>query len=218
MYFKNRTEAGQQLAKTLVKYRYDNNIVMCLSPGAVLVGAEIAKDLHCVITLLLMRDINLPGQGGAVIGTLDQSGAFTYNDMFSAGEIEEYMSEYHSVVEASKIDKMHEINELLGEFGLVDRRILWDHNVIVVSDGLKSGISLEAASVFLKPVRTSRLIVVAPFASVPAVDRMHIIADEIHCLDVKQNMLDINHYYEDNTIPDNAGVHTLIDSVIHSWK
>ncbi len=217
MYFKNRQEAGQKLAQTLTNYRYDNNVVLALSPGSVLVAAEIAKQLHAVLTLLLMRDVALPGETTA-IGTLDQAGQFTYNDMFSAGEIEEYVGEYHGYIEAQKLDKMHEINELLGEYGLVDRQILWDHNVIIVSDGLKSGTSLEVVSQFLKPVRLSKLIIAAPFASVPAVDKMHIIGDEIHCLDVKENMLEINHYYEENEIPDNQGVHQIIDEVIHQWQ
>ncbi len=53
-YFKSRTEAGDLLANQLeAKYRYENCAVLALGDGAVMVGAQIAIRLHCVINLLL---------------------------------------------------------------------------------------------------------------------------------------------------------------------
>ena len=74
--------------------------------------------------------------------------------------------------------------------------------VILVADGMPSGDSLDAAGDFLKPLSIDRLVIAAPIASVDAVDRAHIVGDELHILSVTDNYLDTNHYYDVNDIPD----------------
>ncbi len=203
MYFNSRSEAGQKLAAELSNYRSENVVVVALSEGAVVIGEEIANILQCRLTLLLSENILLPGEHSP-IGTVTQDGNFVYNNMFSTGEIEEYYSEFHSYIEDQKREKYAQINRLLGQGGLLDAALLKDHIIILVSDGLKSGISLEAATEFLKPIRIKRLIIATPIASVQAVDRMHILADELHCLGVTENFINTNHYYNDNNLPEHA--------------
>lgn len=200
MYFHSRAEAGQKLSSELQNYQSDATVVVALSEGAVLVGEEIAATLSCKLTLLLSENIKLPGERSA-IGTVVQDGTFVYDNMLSAGEIEEYYAEFHSFIEDQKREKFAKINRLLGEGGLLDNNLLKDHVVILVSDGFKSGVSLEAAKQFLKPIRIKKLVVATPIASVQAVDRMHILADELHCLGVTENYISTDHYYDDNTLP-----------------
>jgi len=200
MYFHSRIEAGQKLADELVQYANTNAIIIALSRGAVVIGEQIAQAVQCQLTLLLTENIRLPGEQSA-LGTVTQDGSFVYNNMLSAGEIEEYYSEFHSYIEDQKREKFEKINSLLGEGGLLEAAMLKDRIVILVSDGLKTGISLKAAEQFLKPVHINKLIIAAPVASVSAVDAMHIMADEIHCLSVTQNYISTNHYYDDNTLP-----------------
>jgi predicted phosphoribosyltransferase len=121
--------------------------------------------------------------------------------MFSTGEIEEYYSEFHGYIDDQKREKFASMNRLLGDGGLFDDQMIKDHVVILVSDGLKTGISLSAAAEFLKPLRVKRLVIATPIASVPAVDRMHILADELHCLAVTENYINTNHYYDLNDTP-----------------
>jgi putative phosphoribosyl transferase len=218
MYFKSRTDAGRQIAAKLVtKYRYENCAVVALSDGAVLIGAEIAKQLHCVLTMLLTEDIKLPGEHDP-LAVINQDGQFTFNNMFSTGQLEEFTSEYHNYIEQEKRVKFHAINQLLGEGGLIRRDLLYGHNVILVSDGLKSALSLDAAMEFLKPIKTEKIVVVTPFASVPAVDKMHIIADEIICLNVLENFMTVDHYYDDNKLPPHDKIVETIKNIVLSWK
>ena len=201
MYFENRSQAGVLLAQQLVeKYRYENCAVVALSDGGVLVGEQIASALHCILTMLLVEDIEIPGEGLS-FGGVSQGGGFTYNGMFSAGEIEAYTSEFHGYLDEKKREAFQKINRLLGDGGLIDEAMLRDHTVILVTDGVENGASIDAAMGFLKPIRTQKVIVATPVASVPAVDRLHMLADELHILDVKENFMGTDHYYEDNSIP-----------------
>lgn len=218
MYFESRAQAGQLLAHELVeKYRYENCAVVALSDGAVQVGEQIAEALHCVLTMLLIEEIAVPGEGVS-FGAVSQSGGFTYNGMFSAGEVEEYTSEFHGYLEEQKREAFQRINRLLGDGGVIDSDMLRDHVVILVADGLDSGASLDVAVDFLKPIRTQRLIVVTPVATVQAVDKLHMVADELHVLDVKENFMGVNHYYEQNDIPSHEETIAKINQIVLNWR
>lgn len=217
MYFESRAEAGVMLASQLTTYRYENTVVVALSDGAVQVGMQIASELHATLTMMLMEPIDIPGEG-AVFGNLNQDGQFVYNGMLSAGEIEDYYVEFHGYLEDKKREKMSIINRLLGSGGIVDESILREHNVILVADGLPNGSSLETAAEYLKPFHVLRLILATPIASVPAVDRAHLLTDELHILGVADNYLDTNHYYEVNDVPDREGTLLALNNFVLSWR
>lgn len=218
MYFESRAQAGQILANQLVeKYRYENCVVVALSDGAVQVGEQIAGALHCVLTMILIEDIQVPGESVS-FGGVSQSGGFTYNGMFSPGEVEEYVGEFHGYLEEQKREAFQRINRLLGDGGIIDSEMLRDHTVILVADGLDNGASLDVAMDFLKPIRINKLVVATPVATVPAVDKLHIIADELHVLDVKENFMGTNHYYEQNDIPSHEETIAKINQIVLNWR
>jgi len=217
MYFENRADAGKKLAADLLgTYRYENCAVVALSDGAVLVGEQIAAELHSILTMLLVENIEIPGES-ASFGGVSQNGSFTYNGSFSSGEIDEYASEFHGYLEEQKREAFQKINRLLGDGGLINNEMLRDHVVILVSDGLDNGAVLDAAVDFLKPIRIARLVVVAPVASTTAVDKLHVLADELHILDVKENYLSTDHYYDDNTIPSHEETVAKINKIVLNW-
>lgn len=217
MYFASRAEAGQQLATKLDKYRFEDTAVVALTNGGVVVGAQIAAHLHCPLMFLLMQDIVLPGERSA-LGVVDQSGGFTYNDMFSTGELEYIIGEYHNLIEQEKLDKWRTLNRLLGDGGIMDKDILRNRNVILVADGLMSGTSLLAAVNFLKPIHTQKIIVATPFASVAAVDKMHLLADELQVLSVIDGTFELDHYFEQDDIPGQEDIIKALNEAILHWK
>lgn len=216
MYFHNRVEAGEKLAQELMSYKDQPTATIALSDGAIVIAAQIASVLHCVVSLLLMEPILLPGEPEAV-AVVNQDGGFTYNHMYSKGEIEEFNMEYYKYIEQMKLDKINEMHRLFGKRGLIRKDLLNSHNIILVSDGFSSGFSLDAAIDYLKVVKTKRVIVVTPVASISAVDRMHVMADEIHCLTVVENYMSTNHYYEDNTLPSHATIVRIIENIVQNW-
>jgi predicted phosphoribosyltransferase len=218
MYFESRAQAGQILAEQLFeRYRYENCVVVALSDGAVQVGEQVAGALHCLLTLLLIEDIQIPGESLS-FGGVSQSGGFTYNGSFSSGEIEEYTSEFHGYLEEQKREAFQKINRLLGDGGVIDHAMLRDHVVILVADGVDGNAAMDVAIDFLKPIRIQRLVVATPVASIPAVDKLHMLADELHILDVKENYMGTNHYYEVNDIPSHEDTIAKINEIVLNWR
>ncbi|HSX16653.1 MAG TPA: hypothetical protein VLH86_00970 [Patescibacteria group bacterium] len=219
MYFKSRVEAGQKLAEQIIKkYQGQRCAVIALSDGGVMVGAQIAMQLHCVLTMLLSEPIELPREPDAIAG-INQDGSFSYNNTYSPGELEDLIGEYHNLIEQEKMQKMQDMqHHLHGHTGLIRKDLLREHNVILVSDGLSNGFSLDIAAEFLKPIHVKKLIVATPFASVKAVDRMHILADEIFCLSVLEDYITTDHYYDTQDVPTHEKVVKTIEQIVTHWK
>jgi len=217
MYFESRGQAGRILADQMFeRYRYENCAVIALSDGGVLVAEQIAARLHSVLMLLVTEDIAVPGEGVA-FGAISQHGEFTYNSSFSRGEIDEYTSEFHGYLDEQKREAYQKINRLLGEHGTIDLDLLRDHVVILVDDGFEDGATLDVVLDFLKPIRTQKLVVATPVSDIRTVDKVHVQADELHILDVKENYMGTDHYYENNIIPSHEETIELINSIIIKW-
>lgn len=217
MYFASRTEAGKQLAEQLDKYRYEDSAVLALSDGGVVVGAQIAARLHCPLLFLLLKDVVLPGETDS-IGVVDHNGGFTYNDMFSAGQLEELKIEFRTYIEEEKIKTTNALHRLMSDGGLVDGDILRDRVVILVSDGLTSGMSLLAAMSFLKPIRTTKIVMATPLASIGAVDKMHVMSDELHVTSVFDGNFGLDHYYEQDDVPSQEDIVKTLNEAILKWQ
>lgn len=217
MYYKNRAEAGKLLLEELMKYRYEDCAVVALDDGGVLVGEQIAAGLHCILNLLVSEQIDVPGEGLS-FGSVSQSGQFTYNSDFSDGQKEGYTTEFHGYLEEKKREAFQHINRLIGDGGTIDVEMLKGRNIILVSDGLKDGAVLDVALEFLKPIYYQRLIVASPISSVPAIDKVHILADEVHVLDVKGNYMSTDHYYDENDIPSHEDTVKKINNIIINWQ
>ena len=217
MYFQSRAEAGVMLASQLQKYRYENTVVVAVSDGGVQVGMQIAAELHAVLSMMLSEQIDVPGEG-LTFGSLTQAGDFVYNERLSSGEIEAYYSEFHGYLEDQKREKVSRMNALMSAGGLVSGDMLRGQNVILVTDGLPNGNILDAAREYLKPFRLERLIVAAPIAAVPAVDKAHLLADELNILAVTDNYLATDHYYEVNDTPDHETVIQMLNDFVLKWR
>ena len=204
-------------AKLAPKYRYENCAVVALNDGGVVVGAQIAAQLHCVLGMILTKEVMLPREPTG-IGSISSTGNFSYNTDYTEGEIAEIESEFRGYIEEQKLTKLHEMNALLGAGGLMRKDLLQGHNVILVADGLRGSALLAAAELFLKPVSIDRLIVATPLADIKALDTIHVMADEIQCLDVVDDTFELNHYYEDNTVPEHETIIKTIENIVLHWK
>lgn len=216
MYFGSRREAGEQLATKLRHYRFENSAIVALTDGAVAVAEPIAERLHATISILVSKPVTLPPD--EPLGVISQDGSLTYDSSLTETEASEATSEYNTYIEEEKLQKMHEINSIIGEVGVTGPELLKDRAVIVVSDGLADTTALLALEKFIKPIRIHKLIVAVPVATVPAVDKMHILADEIQCLAVVESFVSVDHYFNDEPPPAHEAAMAIVRRVITKWK
>lgn len=217
MYFYDRAEAGDKLADELIAYRWENTAVMALSPGGVVVGEQIARRLHSTLSLLLTARISAPGDESLVLGTMDQTGGFVYNSMIAAGEMEEYLEDMRSYLEEEKLHQMYKMTSVVGEHGLADPAQLEGRNIIIATDGVKNGLSFDAALHFLSRVRVEKIVAAVPVGPAEVIERLHGMVDELHYLYIPDNFLTVAHYYTDEEKIDPSSVMARIDNVVARW-
>ena len=205
------------VGRMVEQYRYENGRVFVLSDGGAMVGAQIAAALHCAMELLLTEEIDLPNEPDAV-GGIAEDGSFSFNPYYSPGVIDEFVSEYFQFIEAEKLSKLQKLHRQIGETITLKKSLLKGHNVILVSDGLKSGFALDIAASFLKPIAIEKMIIATPLASVKAVDRMHVVADELYVLSVIDEYISTEHYYDKDDVPDHDTVVSTVQKIIMNWQ
>lgn len=215
-YFKNRIQAGQELAKQLQDLKSEQCAIVSLTEGGVLVGAEIAKSIHSPLYLLMTRDVELPGEKDP-LAVMSSAGTFTYNDIYSAGELEEMQSDYHQIIDQERLQTFYKLNRVVGKDGMIDKNLLKHHVVIFVSDGLGTGLSVAVATDFMKSIAVKKIIIAAPIASVKAVDKMHKLTDNIFYLGIIDNYMNTNHYYDENNLPSHEEVMAIMKEVVLKW-
>ncbi len=217
MYFQSRAEAGKQLAAKIVAADLPNvnRTVIALSDGAILVGEQIAIALHASLLMLSVEEITLPGELNPM-AAVNQGGSITYNSIYSPGEIAEYTGEYNSFIQEERMRKVYLLNRKSSDTQ-ISPDMLKRHIIILVADGLSSGFLLDVAADFLKPYKITKLVIAVPFASVTAIDRMHVVGDQIFCLDIIDNYIFTDHYYEDNTMPTHDELVKNIQEIMLKW-
>lgn len=200
MYFRDRTQAGELLASQLLMYQHQEVAVLALSPGGAMVGEPIARALGCSLSMLLTARISAPGEASLILGTINQEGDFAYNNLIPAGEMEEYMEDMRNYLEEEKLHQMYHMATVMGAGGFVNRDQLRGKIVILATDGVKNGLSIEGAMHFLKPIHIQKVIAAVPVGPGETIERLIQKCDELHYLYIPDNFLHVGHYYEDKNI------------------
>lgn len=216
MYFKDRIEAGRKLALKLTEYKAKDPVVLALSESSVLVAAQVAMHLHADLYLYAIRNISLPGEHEPV-AAMSSTGVFRFNDTLSSGEIDEIKSEFRNHIEQERMQRHHELNMLLGKDGEIHKDMLRHRDIIIVADGLANGFALTMVYDYLKTIAIGKIIIAVPVGSIPALDKMHVMADELHVLGVTDNFISVDHYYEDNHVLELEEIMKVLRNLTLTW-
>src|ERR1051325_553405 len=81
MLFRDRTDAGRQLAARLTAYADRSDVlVLALPRGGVPVAYEVARALHVPLDVFLVRKLGLPGHEELAMGAIASGGVRVIND------------------------------------------------------------------------------------------------------------------------------------------
>jgi len=217
MYYESRAQAGAKLAAELINiYRWKDTAVVALDQGGVAIGYQIAIYLHSILRQLITETVRIEDED-IDYATVLPGGVVAMNPGLSESEQQYYYSEYMGQLEEELRTASSRVDRNLGA-DMISPENMRGRNVILVSDGLKSPAELDAALVWLKPARTERLIFACPIVSVEALDRAHILVDELHILRVTPNFISTGHYYDEDDVPNEKMARKMIDATILNWK
>jgi predicted phosphoribosyltransferase len=154
--FKDRKDAGQRLSQLLLPYRSEDVIVLAIPRGGIVLAHEIAKALNAPLDLLFAHKIGHPLQEEFAIAAISEEG-------YLVGNPEEYASP--EWLENAKQKALLEIKRRRN-FYLKGRKKpnLVNKVVILVDDGIATGLTLKAALLEVKQAKPKKLIVATAVA------------------------------------------------------
>jgi putative phosphoribosyl transferase len=181
MTFEDRQDAGQQLATALKKYKNNKNTyIMALPRGGVVIGHEVAKKLKLPLDVVVPRKIGAPYNEEYGIGAITETGRVIYDDeaIKSVNATKEYISK--KVKEETREAKRR-INKYRGSRPPLE---LKNKTVILVDDGIATGLTMQAAIRSVKDRKAKKVIVAVPLSAKDSLKKIKKEADEVVCLDV----------------------------------
>ncbi|MCK5239993.1 MAG: phosphoribosyltransferase [Candidatus Thorarchaeota archaeon] len=174
--YRDRTKAGQVLARELNNIRFETRpVVIAIPNGGIPVGVEIAKSLHAELDAIIVRKLQVPGNPEAGFGALTSQGVLLLNESLvrSIGlkqiQIDSVVKQTQGQIERRKADYR-------GLVGIVDPS---EKDVILVDDGIASGYTMMAAIESVRGLAPNSITVAAPTASESAA---HLVGDEVSVL------------------------------------
>lgn len=202
--FKDREDAGRKLAEALSGYRNSGAVVVGLPRGGVVLAREVADALDAPLDLVVPRKIGAEGDPEYAIGAITETGEAVWNERERASSDPAYL-------ERAVADQQAEARRRLETYrqGLPPRD-LKGKTVIIVDDGIATGLTMSAAVKTAKDEGATRVVVAAPVSSIDAADRVASEADDAVILSKPRLFRAIGGFYGDFPQVDDASVLRLM--------
>lgn len=193
MIFKNRQEAGKQLAGGLSLYKDGKDtVVLGIPRGGVVVAAAVAKELGAPLDIVVARKIGAPGHAELAIGAVDSTGQVFLNE-----ELVARLGVGADYLEKVKKEEKREARRREEVFRAGRPPLsLTNKVVIVVDDGIATGATATAALRSVKAQNPRRLILAVPVAPPETVAALRGEVDELVVLAVPSDFAAVGHFYE----------------------
>jgi len=209
--FRDRRDAGIQLAEKLKQYKGDETaVVLALPRGGVVTGFEVARALEAPLDVLIVRKIGFPGQSEFAIGAVSETETVVLN---------------RSIISAYGVEDEYIQKEIAKQKEEIERRIqlyrngkrileLEGRTIILIDDGVATGATVKAAIAALRKEKIKKLVAAMPVAPPETADELKGMVDEFICLETPPDFMAVGGYYHDfKQVPDTEVVEILKKSV-----
>ncbi len=195
--FRDRRDAGQQLAVALERFRGEHPLVLALPRGGAVVGAEIARSLQGDFDVLLVKKLRAPDNPELAIGAVCEEGHPCFNE-----ELVRLTGCGRRYLEAETKERLAAIAAQSRRYRAIKPRVPANNRtVILVDDGLATGATMMAAAELVALSKARKIIVAAPVGPPDAVQRLRELpqVQEVVCLEVSPWFGGVGQFYEDFT-------------------
>jgi putative phosphoribosyl transferase len=190
--YSTRSHAGKILAAKLVERHIENPIIFALPRGGVPIGHEIAKALHVSLEVLMVRKIGAPFNPEYGIGAICED----LRPLFNAGELlhfEDLDDAVVKIVDDEKRELTRRVQYYRGTRKLPEVK---NRNVILVDDGLATGVTAAAAGKFLRSKDAKQIFLAVPVGPKNVSELLTENIDEIICPYYPDGFMAIGSWYQ----------------------
>jgi putative phosphoribosyl transferase len=195
MLFQDRTDAGRQLAKALLKYKRRHPVILALPRGGVPVAAQVAAALDAPLDLLLVRKIGVPSQPELAMGAVadgEEPVIIRNTDVIELSDVS--TQEFDEICKAECAEIERRRKRYLGNRV---RSEVTGRVAIIIDDGIATGATTLAAITAVRMRKPKELVLAVPVAPRDTIKKLHAEADAIVCLHTPREFGAIGYFYRD---------------------
>jgi len=215
MIFRDRRDAGRQLAARLRRYADRSDaLVLALPRGGVPVAYEVAKELNAPLDVFLVRKLGVPGYEELAMGAIASGGVRVLNE-----DIVNYLRISDEVIDAVATREQRELERRARAYrGDRPPPDVKDRVVILIDDGLATGSTMRAAAASLRLQEPGRIVVAVPVSSRETCDEFRGEVDEIVCAVTPEHLQGVGLWYEDFSQTSDEEVRELLEQATQQQK
>ena len=206
--FRDRTEAGKMLAKSLAKYANRPGVlVLALPRGGMPVAFEVAQALNAPLDVFVVRKLGVPGHAELAMGAIASGGVRVLNK-----SVVDPLGISDDVIDAVAERELRELERR--ERAYRNHRPPLDvrgRTVILVDDGIATGSTMRAAVQALRQLKAGRVVVASPTAALSTADEMKPEVDEFFAVMTPANFAGVGQWYEDFSQTTDEEVRELLE-------
>lgn len=191
--FTDRGDAGRQLAARLRPLAEEKPVIVALPRGGVPVAKEIADALGAPLEILAVRKLGTPQNPEYGIGAIAEDGTCVI-DTEAVGVLRIPNGELDAIVARETAELARRVKAYRGDRLPLE---LEGRTVIVVDDGVATGVTDTAALLAVRHQNPRRIVLAVPVCSPDALERLRDKADEIVCLRAPLMLHGVGQSYRD---------------------
>ncbi|ELR71612.1 hypothetical protein C900_02420 [Fulvivirga imtechensis AK7] len=202
--FKDRKDAGVQLAKALGKYEGQNVLILGIPRGGVETAYYVAKHLNAEMSVVVTRKLGYPYNPEAAFGAIAEDGSVYISD---AGKQMLADKEINEVMEREKAEVQRRLLKLRQGRPLPK---IQGRTVIIVDDGIATGATLFATIELCRHKKAAKIVVAAPISDERMKSILHRKADDVVILETPPFYRAVSQGYRDfSTVSDQQALEYL---------
>ena len=195
--FRDRVEAGYLLAQALKERGFagperGDLLVLAIPRGGVVVGAEVARELHAPLDVWLARKIGAPGNAELAIGSVSSHGELVLDRRAIAalGVGSQYLQE---AIQRER-EELH--RRMIAYRGHADPVRVEGRTVVLVDDGVATGATAFSALAALRRGGAAQRILAVPVAPLEVMPELEKSADSAVVLSAEPFFSAVGQFYE----------------------
>lgn len=207
MLFRDRSEAGQKLARKLKAYvNRQDVLVLGLPRSGVPVAFEVAKALNAPLDVFLVRKLGVPGKEELAMGAIASGGVRIINqNVVESRQIPSEAIARTAAQEQRELERRE--SAYRGDRPPLDLR---DRTVILVDDGLATGATMRAAVIAIGKKQPKRIIAAVPVSALEVCNKLQVEVDEIICDETPKPFFAVGIWYQNFSQTTDAQVQKLL--------
>jgi putative phosphoribosyl transferase len=195
MTFKDRRDAGRQLARYCQHYAGANPLIIGLPRGGVIVAAEIANALNAPLDIIVVRKIGSPFQAELAIGAVYEAGG---PQVLLDERLVQRLGVAEQYIQYQVQEQIREIRRRQHAYRGSEKPIpIRGRITIVVDDGVATGASTRAALRAVRAQEPGLLVLAIPVAAPDSLNMLKSEADEVICLLAPEHFRAVGEFYQD---------------------